>query len=346
MSSVLLCPSSSSIHSYSFVLIPYFSFLSVLRFSSLFIAASSFFSSFASSFLISVFCFFFFFLLFFQSKVIVAGREWRDRWEDGEDGVFRAEDTSKVKVAKVAELGDSDLQDAKMIASLFSHTANKVLGDISSMNLQSSSATSSRVPAALDLNVVENREAVDELSALMGQGGSAPAPTKPKPGGKNAQPPKRVSEGGGRPAKQARTSQIQELPGKQPGAACAAGPPPAAPQAQSDCFDDDFCEQDAKLLSDALATMKHLLNTKALSIMPGEGVSADQATKKTAQNIIIKFNDHTKNLRKDIRRIRRRANEAERNALIERIQHIIDTSEKTVSFFKCLMLSVISPELS
>ena len=92
--------------------------------------------------------------------------------------------------------------------------------------------------------------------------------------------------------------------------------------------------------------MKHLLNTKALSVMPGEGVSADQATKKTAQNVIITFNDHTKNLRKDIRRIRRRANEAERNALIDRIQHIIDTSEKTVSFFKCLMLSVISPELS
>ena len=278
--------------------------------------------------------------------MIVAGREWRDRWEDGEDGVFRAEDTSKVKVAKVAELGDSDLQDAKMIASLFSHTANKVLGDISSMNLQSSSATSSKVPAALDLNVVENREAVDELSALMGQGGSAPAPTKPKPGGKNAQPPKRVSEGGGRPAKQARTSQIQELPGKQPGAACAAGPPPAAPQAKSDCCDYDLCEQDAQLLSDALATMKDLLNTKFWSILPGEGLSADQATKKTAQVIISKFNDHTKQLRKDIRRIRRRANEAERDALIQRIQHIIDTCEKTVSFFKCLMLSVISPELS
>ena len=122
--------------------------------------------------------------------MIVAGREWRDRWEDGEDGVFRAEDTSKVKVAKIAELGNSDIQDAQTIASLFSHTANNVLGNISSMNLHSSSATSSRVPAALDLNVVENREAVDELSALMGQGGSAPSPTKPKTGGKNAQTPK------------------------------------------------------------------------------------------------------------------------------------------------------------
>ena len=98
-------------------------------------------------------------------------------------------------------------------------------------------------------------------------------------------------------------------------------------------------------MSDALATMKHLLNTKFWSTLPGEGLSADQATKKTAQVIISKFNDHIKNLRKDIRRIRRRANEAERNALIERIQNIIDINEQTVSFFKYLMLAVNSPEL-
>lgn len=55
----------------------------------------------------------------------MVGRTWRDRWEDGEDGVFRAEDTTRIKVAKTAELNDPELAEADVIGGLFNRTASK-----------------------------------------------------------------------------------------------------------------------------------------------------------------------------------------------------------------------------
>jgi hypothetical protein len=55
----------------------------------------------------------------------MVGHAWRERWEDGEEGVYRAEDTTRIKVAKTAKLNDPELAEADVIAGLFNRTASK-----------------------------------------------------------------------------------------------------------------------------------------------------------------------------------------------------------------------------
>ena len=126
----------------------------------------------------------------------MVGRSWRDRWEDGEEGIWRASDTCGVVVAKAAELNDPALCDASTAASIWNRAASKILGN-SQLSLAKDSAlttATTSIAPLMDEDTIENKETSSVLHEIFGDG-----PVASKAKGKD-------KGGGGRPSAGGRPS--------------------------------------------------------------------------------------------------------------------------------------------
>ena len=91
---------------------------------------------------------------------MLVGRSWRDRWEDGEEGIWRASDTCNVVVAKAAELNDPAICDASTAGSIWNRAAIKILGN-SQLSLAKDSAlttATTSIAPLMDEDTIENKE--------------------------------------------------------------------------------------------------------------------------------------------------------------------------------------------
>ena len=83
---------------------------------------------------------------------MLVGRAWRDRWEDGEEGIWRASDTCDVVVAKAAELNDPALCDASTAGSIWNRAAIKILGNSQLSLAKDSALTTATTPEGVPLS--------------------------------------------------------------------------------------------------------------------------------------------------------------------------------------------------
>ena len=103
---------------------------------------------------------------------MLVGRSWRDRWEDGEEGIWRASDTRDVVVAKAAELNDPALCDASTAGSIWNRAAIKILGN-SQLSLAKDSAlttATTSIAPLMDEDTMENKETSSVLHEIFGDG--------------------------------------------------------------------------------------------------------------------------------------------------------------------------------
>ena len=116
------------------------------------------------------------------AKVYMTGKEWRERWEDGEEGIFRIEDNINDRVKKTVELNDPELDMGEdIMKSLFARTSQKLLGSHSKLEIVDSSASSS-TPAIMDVDAIQNRDRGEQLKSVFGASASAfSAKAKAKP---------------------------------------------------------------------------------------------------------------------------------------------------------------------
>ena len=284
---------------------------------------------------------------------MLVGRSWRDRWEDGEEGIWRASDTCATVVAKAAELNDPALCDASTAGSIWNRAAIKILGN-SQLSLAKDSAlttATTSIAPLMDEDTLENKETSSVLHEIFGDGPVASKAKGNKGGSSSAGPSgKRPSAGGASTAsastpspKKTKVDHCSQLHTITAAAAPAAASGPtsraiAVPAGVDDHDLEELPDSYSTYIQTANSNFRGLLDCEGTVVFPAAGVSSlEAATKKAGIAIMKKFQDAAKEIRKELRKFRRRTDTESKTVALDKLEKLAASEDSIANVFKALM---------
>ena len=250
--------------------------------------------------------------------------------------MFRIENDASTAVNQTMEIGDPDLTlGDDIMKNLYARSAAKALGNNTPFIVKPWGASS--VPAVLDATALESRDCGEAITNMLGSNTpSTSQPKLPKGGVKRASNASSSStigpEGGAggkrRGAKVPRTSNIQDISDDGGSARLAI----SMSMSESEAVAFEMPEADSAFLSTQNEALKALLATKGLC--RSADVPADQMVKQISYDRGAKLTEHVKQVRKERRKVSRRAESANKLAVITAIDDHITSCEQAICFFQ------------
>ena len=99
-----------------------------------------------------------------SAKVYQTGRTWHERWQDGQPGIFKVEDSLDTTVSKKAEMNDPELEiGMHVLEALYKRTAKDLCAADFGFKIEDANVNASEMPALEDVSLVEAKDPNQDL---------------------------------------------------------------------------------------------------------------------------------------------------------------------------------------